>query len=231
MADVYPNGADQRVPDDEWIERAGREGWIAITKDYSIIRDHADDLKSSRLRVFAFNNASISGDEMASRLDRHFNRILRRAASGEGWALRLRDRKGRTGAPVAAERSILGVADRACGRHLSSGAGSPSRLKQARLRESRTSCGRSGPVSRQGVLGSSGGGVFGNQWARCFSGRWLSSGPVLSQRCELRPARRSLRERDPLDDHRAACTDGRRLNQWGDLNDTHVRASPGRLAG
>lgn len=80
MADVYPNGADQRVPDDEWIERAGREGWIAITKDYSIIRDHADDLKSSRLRVFAFNNASISGDEMASRLDRHFNRILRRAA-------------------------------------------------------------------------------------------------------------------------------------------------------
>ena len=80
MADVYPNGADQRVPDNEWIERAGREGWVAITKDYSITRDHADDLRTSGLRVFAFNNANISGAEMAIRLDRHLNRILRRAA-------------------------------------------------------------------------------------------------------------------------------------------------------
>ena len=80
MADVYSGGADQRVPDDEWIEHAGREGWIAVTKDYSIIRDHSEDLRRSELRVFAFNNASISGDEMANRLDRHFNRILRRAA-------------------------------------------------------------------------------------------------------------------------------------------------------
>ncbi len=80
MADVYPSGTDQRVSDNEWIMRAGHEGRVPITKDYSIIRDHAHDLRTSGLRVFAFNNASISGHEMAERLDRHFNRILQRAA-------------------------------------------------------------------------------------------------------------------------------------------------------
>ena len=68
------------MPDNVWIMRAGHERWVAVTKDYPIIRDHSEDLRRSGLRVFAFNNASISGDEMANRLDRHFNRILRRAA-------------------------------------------------------------------------------------------------------------------------------------------------------
>jgi hypothetical protein len=40
MADVYPDGVDQRVGDDEWIARASAEGSVALTKDTSIVRDH-----------------------------------------------------------------------------------------------------------------------------------------------------------------------------------------------
>lgn len=41
MVDVYPGGADQSVSDDEWITHASDQNWIALTKDYAIIRDHA----------------------------------------------------------------------------------------------------------------------------------------------------------------------------------------------
>lgn len=79
MADVYPDGADQRISDPEWITRADTEGWIALTKDASIIRDHRDVLAETQLRVFAFNNANLTGTELVARLDANFNRILQRA--------------------------------------------------------------------------------------------------------------------------------------------------------
>ena len=79
MADVYPDGTDQRTTDPEWIRRADREGWVALTKDPSIVRDHRDVLAETTLRVFAFNNASLTGREMADRLGYNFNRILQRA--------------------------------------------------------------------------------------------------------------------------------------------------------
>lgn len=79
MADVYPGGADQRITDPEWIARADEEGWVALTKDYSIIRDHSDVLAETALRVFALNNANVTGHELVRRLDYNFNRILRRA--------------------------------------------------------------------------------------------------------------------------------------------------------
>jgi len=79
MADVYPDGTDQRTTDPEWIRRADREGWVALTKDPSIVRDHRDVLAETTLRVFAFNNASLTGQEMADRLGYNFNRILQRA--------------------------------------------------------------------------------------------------------------------------------------------------------
>lgn len=44
MAEIYPSGADQSVADDEWIQRASKEDWIALTKDYSITRGHENAL-------------------------------------------------------------------------------------------------------------------------------------------------------------------------------------------
>ncbi len=79
MAEVYPNGADERIPDDVWITRADTEGWVALTKDYEIIRDHTETLRRTSLRVFSLNNANLTGPEMAGRFDAHLNRIVQRA--------------------------------------------------------------------------------------------------------------------------------------------------------
>ena len=51
MVEVYPDREDERVPDDDWILRADAEGWVALTKDYSIIRDHVDTVAKTTLRV------------------------------------------------------------------------------------------------------------------------------------------------------------------------------------
>lgn len=80
MADVYPDGEDERVSDDDWILRAGDESWVALTKDYSIVRDHIDTLARTSLRVFALNNANLTGPQMAERFDKHLNRIVQRSA-------------------------------------------------------------------------------------------------------------------------------------------------------
>ncbi len=79
MVEVYPKGADQRVSDPEWIRRADMEGWVALTKDMLIVRDHHEVLAATRLRVFAFNNANLTGTEMVDRLDACFNQILEKA--------------------------------------------------------------------------------------------------------------------------------------------------------
>jgi hypothetical protein len=67
MFEAYPDGADQFVPDDDWVARASDEGWIALTKDDAIRRDHHDALAASTLRVFALNNANLTGAQMAER--------------------------------------------------------------------------------------------------------------------------------------------------------------------
>ena len=80
MVEAYPDGADQWIGDDEWIQRASDEGWIALTKDVAIIRAHAAALDASTLRVFALNNANLTGPEMAERYRLNLNRIIQRAA-------------------------------------------------------------------------------------------------------------------------------------------------------
>ena len=79
LVDVYPGGTDQAVSDDEWIARASDQNWIALTKDYAIIRGHTAALAASTLRVFALSNAQLTGPQMADRYDDNLNRILLRA--------------------------------------------------------------------------------------------------------------------------------------------------------
>jgi hypothetical protein len=80
MAEVYPEGTDQSIDDDVWIARASAENWIALTKDDRIRWRHAAALEASTLRVFALNNASLTGDQMAERFCTHLDRILQRAS-------------------------------------------------------------------------------------------------------------------------------------------------------
>jgi hypothetical protein len=72
--------ANERVRDDDWIRRADAEGWVALTKDYSIIRDHIDTLATTSLRIFSLNNANLTGPQMVKRFDLHLNRIVQRAS-------------------------------------------------------------------------------------------------------------------------------------------------------
>lgn len=77
MADVYPNGRDQEIGDDEWIAYASAQGWVALTKDVAVVRGHAPALATSTLRVFALNNANVAGKEMAERYRVNLGRIVR----------------------------------------------------------------------------------------------------------------------------------------------------------
>lgn len=71
MAQVYPEGADQRIADPDWMLREDQEGWVALTKDYSVVRDHRDVLAETTLRAFAYNDANLTGPELVDRLGRH----------------------------------------------------------------------------------------------------------------------------------------------------------------
>ena len=79
MADAFPADG-QFVGDDDWIQRASDEGWVALTKDTAIVRDHTDVLARSTVRVFALPSANLTGPEMAQRFEGNLHRIVQRAA-------------------------------------------------------------------------------------------------------------------------------------------------------
>lgn len=77
MADAFPEDG-QHVTDDAWIRHASDRGWVAITKDTAIVRDHAAALAASTLRVFALPSANLTGPEMAVRYEANIHRIVQR---------------------------------------------------------------------------------------------------------------------------------------------------------
>ena len=79
MLEVYPDGSDQSVGDDEWIGDVSGRGWVALTKDSNLIRSHRRALERSTLRVFALDSGQLTGPIMAERVRIHLGRILRRS--------------------------------------------------------------------------------------------------------------------------------------------------------
>jgi hypothetical protein len=79
MTELYPDGVDQGVHDDRWIMDVSDRGWVALTKDVRIFRDHAAALRASTLRAFALDNANITGIVMAERFRCNLHRIVQRA--------------------------------------------------------------------------------------------------------------------------------------------------------
>ncbi len=81
MADVYPDGADQRVADTQWIADADLRGWIVLTKDERITRraDEQQALIESRVRVFAIGNQHLTGPQQASYYSANIHRIVQRS--------------------------------------------------------------------------------------------------------------------------------------------------------
>lgn len=78
MAEVFEDDG-RAVGDDEWIQVVSTQGWIALTKDASIVRAHTEAIASSTIRIFALPNAHLTGPEMADRFAGHLHRIVQRA--------------------------------------------------------------------------------------------------------------------------------------------------------
>lgn len=57
----------QDTPDEEWLTRAGREGWVVLTKDKEIRKRPLERraLMRARVRAFVFTGGTISGIETA----------------------------------------------------------------------------------------------------------------------------------------------------------------------
>ncbi len=81
MGDVYPDGEDQLVSDEQWIADADAARRIALTKDERITRNPNEKaaLARSHLRVFAISNQHLTGPQMAERYTTNIHRILQRA--------------------------------------------------------------------------------------------------------------------------------------------------------
>jgi hypothetical protein len=69
----------QDTPDEEWLIRAGREGWIVLTKD-KLIRKRPierEALTAAHVRAFVFTGGNMSGVEMAESIVAAIPRMLR----------------------------------------------------------------------------------------------------------------------------------------------------------
>ena len=86
MADVYTDGRDLGLADPEWMRRADREDWVAISKDNRIPREHADTLAETTLWLFLIPNANLTGADIVDRLTRNWAAIVRRASTAGPYA-------------------------------------------------------------------------------------------------------------------------------------------------
>jgi predicted nuclease of predicted toxin-antitoxin system len=69
----------QDTPDEEWLTRAGNEGWVVLTKDKLIRkrRLEREALVAADVRAFVFTGGNMSGIEMAESIVAAIPRILR----------------------------------------------------------------------------------------------------------------------------------------------------------
>lgn len=75
----------QDTPDEEWLTRAGKEGWIVLTKD-KLIRKRPierEALVAAHARAFVFTGGNMSGIEMAESIVAAIPRMLRVIAATE----------------------------------------------------------------------------------------------------------------------------------------------------
>jgi hypothetical protein len=79
LSEHYGIPADEDVADDEWLELAGRRGWVVFMKDTRIRYNRAEReaVKATGVRCFCLANQSLTGDEMAGRFLSNLDAIVR----------------------------------------------------------------------------------------------------------------------------------------------------------
>lgn len=78
LAEVYGVPGDEKVSDTEWLERVGREGWVALTKDVEIRRNQLERERVATygVRVFCLSRQDLTAEEMANRFLRNLKHIV-----------------------------------------------------------------------------------------------------------------------------------------------------------
>lgn len=81
LADVYGEPRAQKISDREWIERAGQENWVVLTKDDRIRyrRVEREAFVAANPRVSCLTSAKLGGEEQIARFVSNVNRILQRS--------------------------------------------------------------------------------------------------------------------------------------------------------
>ena len=85
LSEHYGIPADEEVADEEWLELAGRNGWVVLMKDKRIRynRRERDVVKAFQVRCFCLASQRLTGEEMARRYLRNLN-AMTRACKEEG---------------------------------------------------------------------------------------------------------------------------------------------------
>lgn len=73
------------APDEEWLEVAGREGWIVLTRDKHIRRRHAEleAFQTHEVTVFVLAAGNASAAETAELITRLYGKIQRLAVQAK----------------------------------------------------------------------------------------------------------------------------------------------------
>jgi hypothetical protein len=84
MAEVYGEVPGQGLDDPPWLEECGTRGWVALTKDKSILRKQPggrlspqlEAIRAGRVCVFVLMNQDLSGGDQAATYRRHERKIM-----------------------------------------------------------------------------------------------------------------------------------------------------------
>jgi hypothetical protein len=87
MRSVFGAGAEERIPDTDWLEVAGQQDWIVLTKDARMRYRQAElqAIRDHRLRVFCLANAHLTGLQQADRIRANLSRMASRARRSGPW--------------------------------------------------------------------------------------------------------------------------------------------------
>lgn len=79
LSEHYGIPDDEAVSDDEWLELAGRRGWVVFMKDTRVRynRPEREAVKAHGVRCFCLANQSLTGTEMAARFLDNLDAIAR----------------------------------------------------------------------------------------------------------------------------------------------------------
>lgn len=77
LSEHYGIPEDEGVADEEWLELAGRNGWVVFMKDTRVRYNRAEReaVNAHRVRCFCLSSQSLDGEEMAARFLGNLTRV------------------------------------------------------------------------------------------------------------------------------------------------------------